>query len=55
MGHASGQPVHRLEKTTTRTSTQAAAATMHMLACELFPQWQSNFDALLAGKSEVQP
>ncbi|CAI1117146.1 Tyrosine-protein kinase YwqD [Serratia quinivorans] len=55
MGHASGQPVHRLEKTTTRTSTPAAADTMHMLACELFPQWQSNFDALLAGKSEVQP
>jgi len=55
MGHASGQPVHRLERTTTRTSTLAAADTMYELACELFPQWQSNFDALLAGKSEVQP
>ncbi|HAT3714196.1 TPA: ParA family protein [Serratia marcescens] len=54
MGHASGQPVHRLEKTTARTSTPAAADTMHMLACELFPQWKSDFDALLAGKLKVQ-
>ncbi len=50
MGHASGQPVHRLEKTTTRTSTLAAADTMYELACELFPQWTSNFDALCQEK-----
>ena len=53
MGHASGQPVHRLERTTTRTSTLAAADTMHMLACELFPQWRPDFDALLTGKAEA--
>ncbi|MBN5215763.1 ParA family protein [Serratia ureilytica] len=46
MGHASGQPVHRLEKTTTRTSTLAAADTLYELACELFPQWTADFDAL---------
>lgn len=46
-GHASGQPVHRLEKTTTRTSTPAAADTLHSLACELFPQWTADFDALI--------
>lgn len=46
LGHASGQPVHRLEKTTTRTSTPAAADTMYDLACELFPDWTPDFDAL---------
>ncbi|MBH3134643.1 ParA family protein [Serratia marcescens] len=46
MGHASGQPVHRLERTTTRTSTLAAADTMYELACELFPQWVADFDVL---------
>lgn len=54
MGHACGQPVHRLERTTTRTSTQAAAVTMHNLACELFPYWKPDFDALLMGNKEVQ-
>ncbi|MGL4839832.1 MAG: ParA family protein [Enterobacter asburiae] len=46
MGHASGQPVHRLERTTTRTSTLAAADTMYELACELFPHWIADFDVL---------
>ncbi|MGS0559549.1 ParA family protein [Escherichia sp. MAL-1] len=46
LGHASGQPVHRLEKTTTRTSTPAAADTMYDLACELFPDWTPDFDVL---------
>lgn len=46
MGHASGQPVHRLERTTTRTSTLAAADTMYELACELFPHWVADFDVL---------
>lgn len=46
LGHASGQPVHRLEKTTTRTSTPAAADTMYDLACELFPDWTPDFDAM---------
>ncbi len=46
MGHASGQPVHRLERTTTRTSTLAAADTMYELACELFPHWGADFDVL---------
>lgn len=54
MGHACGLPVHRLERTTTRTSTPAAAVTMHNLACELFPQWQADFDALLTVELEVQ-
>nr|WP_159464901.1 ParA family protein [Scandinavium goeteborgense] len=55
MGHASGQPVHRLEKTTTRTSTPAAADTMYMLACELFPGWKAVFDRFRNGNAEVQP
>lgn len=46
MGHASGQPVHRLERTTTRTSTLAAADTMYELAYELFPHWGADFDVL---------
>lgn len=46
LGHASGQPVHRLETTTTRTSTPAAADTMYDLACELFPDWTPDFDVL---------
>ncbi|HDJ1442284.1 TPA: ParA family protein, partial [Serratia rubidaea] len=46
LGHASGQPVHRLETTTTRTSTPAAADTMYDLASELFPDWTPDFDAL---------
>ncbi|MGP3220548.1 ParA family protein [Serratia bockelmannii] len=46
LGHASGQPVHRLETTTTRTSTPAAADTMYDLACELFPEWTPDFDIL---------
>lgn len=51
-GHAAGQPVHRLEKTTSRTS-DSAFMTMHSLACELFPQWKDNFDALAAQSEEV--
>lgn len=46
LGHASGQPVHRLETATTRTSTPAAADTMYDLACELFPDWTPDFDVL---------
>lgn len=46
MGHASGQPVHRLERTTTRTSTLAAADTMYELAREFFPHWVADFDVL---------
>lgn len=46
-GHAAGQPVHRLEKTTSRTS-DSAFMTMHSLACELFPQWRGRFDAMAA-------
>ncbi|WP_336064654.1 ParA family protein [Serratia sp. 201] len=46
MGHASGQPVHRIERTTTRTSTLAAADTMYELASELFPDWVADFDVL---------
>ncbi|MFP1742915.1 ParA family protein [Lonsdalea quercina] len=53
MGHACGQPVHRLERTTTRTSTQAAAVTMHSLACELFPQWKERFDDVLSREVRV--
>jgi chromosome partitioning related protein ParA len=46
-GHAVGQPVHRLERNTSRKS-DSAAKTMHDLACEIFPQWQSRFRVLLA-------
>ncbi|HCJ7369257.1 TPA: ParA family protein [Enterobacter hormaechei subsp. xiangfangensis] len=46
LGHASGQPVHRLETSTTRTSTPAAADTMYDLARELFPDWTPDFDVL---------
>lgn len=53
MGHASGQPVHRLEKTTNRTSTLPAAVTMHNLACELFPQWKDDFCSLLSTDEAV--
>jgi chromosome partitioning related protein ParA len=52
-GHAAGQPVHRLEITTSRTS-DSAFMTMHSLACELFPQWKGNFDALAAQSAEVR-
>ena len=52
-GHAAGLPVHRLEKTTSRTS-DSAFMTMHSLACELFPQWKGNFDALAAQSAEVR-
>lgn len=53
MGHASGQPVHRLERTTTRTSTLAAADTMYELACELFPEWKERFDDVLSREVRV--
>ncbi|MGT7685935.1 ParA family protein, partial [Escherichia coli] len=46
-GHAAGQPVHRLEKESTRRS-DSALVTMHSLACELFPEWKQAFDGLLA-------
>lgn len=52
-GHAAGQPVHRLEKETSRTS-DSAFMTMHSLACELFPQWKGRFDALSEQSSEVK-
>ncbi|EBY8645171.1 ParA family protein [Salmonella enterica subsp. enterica] len=45
-GHATGQPVHRLEYTTDRKSLPAAE-TIHHLACELFPQWNALFDDVL--------
>ncbi|RAT11115.1 MULTISPECIES: ParA family protein [Lonsdalea] len=45
-GHASGLPVHRLEKKTTRKS-DSAFDSMHKLACELFPEWKLKFDALV--------
>ncbi|MFP1916019.1 ParA family protein [Lonsdalea quercina] len=45
-GHASGLPVHRLEKKTTRKS-DSAFDSMHKLACELFPEWKPKFDALV--------
>ncbi len=45
-GHATGQPVHRLEYTTDRKSLPAAE-TIHHLACELFPQWKALFDDVL--------
>ncbi|WP_261641132.1 ParA family protein [Erwinia mallotivora] len=44
-GHASGLPVHRLERTTSRKS-DSAFDSMYQLACELFPEWKSQFDAL---------
>lgn len=44
-GHASGLPVHRLEKKTSRTS-DSAFDSMHKLACELFPEWKHRFDVL---------
>ncbi|PWV86356.1 ParA family protein [Pantoea ananatis] len=44
-GHASGLPVHRLEKKTSRTS-DSAFDSMHKLACELFPEWKNRFDVL---------
>lgn len=43
-GHSAGQPAHRLESETKRVS-DSAAATMHALACELFPQWKDKFDS----------
>lgn len=46
-GHASGLPVHRLEKTTTRKS-DSAFDSMHKLSCELFPEWKDHFDALVS-------
>lgn len=51
-GHAAGLPVHRLEKTTSRTS-DSAFMTMHSLACELFPQWKARFDAMATRSPEV--
>ncbi|MJZ41705.1 ParA family protein [Salmonella enterica subsp. enterica] len=48
-GHASGQPVHRLEYKTDRVSLPAAES-MHHLVCELFPQWTDRFDAVLVNR-----
>lgn len=51
-GHASGLPVHRLEKKTTRKS-DSAFDSMHKLACELFPEWKLKFDVLVeAGEAK---
>ncbi|MGG6107281.1 ParA family protein [Pantoea allii] len=46
-GHASGLPVHRLEKKTSRKS-DSALDSMHKLACELFPEFKERFDAFAA-------
>lgn len=46
-GHAAGQPVHRLEKKTSRKS-DSAFDSMYNLACELFPEWKEKFDELAA-------
>lgn len=51
-GHATGQPVHRLEYTTDRKSLPAAE-TIHHLACELFPQWKALFDDVLRRRPGV--
>ncbi|EGS2621965.1 ParA family protein [Salmonella enterica] len=51
-GHATGQPVHRLEYTTDRKSPPAAE-TIHHLACELFPQWKALFDDVLRRRPGV--
>jgi len=51
-GHASGLPVHRLEKKTGRTS-DSAFDSMHKLACELFPEWKHRFD-VLAEKGDMK-
>lgn len=52
LGHARGIPVHRLEKRTNRVS-DSAFSSMYKLACELFPEWKANFDALAnAGDEE---
>lgn len=45
-GHAQEQPVHRLEYRTQR-KTPAAAALIHDLVCELFPEWKTKFDNVL--------
>ncbi|ORM92180.1 ParA family protein [Pantoea cypripedii] len=50
-GHASGLPVHRLEKKTTRKS-DSAFDSMHKLACELFPEWRDRFDMLASAGDE---
>lgn len=46
LGHVKQQPVHRLEYKTRRKGP-AAAVTMHDLASELFPEWQSHFSDVL--------
>ncbi|MBS1206049.1 MAG: chromosome partitioning protein ParA [Proteobacteria bacterium] len=51
-GHAAGQPVHRLEKKTSRKS-DSAFDSMYGLACELFPEWVSLFDTLAKGGERV--
>ncbi|PTA89579.1 chromosome partitioning protein ParA [Kosakonia sp. H7A] len=51
-GHASGLPVHRLEKKTSRKS-DSAFDSMHKLACELFPEWKHRFD-VLAGEGDMK-
>lgn len=51
-GHASGLPVHRLEKNTSRKS-DSAFDSMHKLASELFPEWKNQFD-LLAEKGDAK-
>lgn len=51
-GHAAGQPVHRLEKKTSRKS-DSAFDSMYGLACELFPEWVSLFDTMAKGGERV--
>ncbi|WP_036620251.1 ParA family protein [Pantoea sp. GM01] len=46
-GHFAGEPAHRLE-TQIRRKSDSALQTMHNLACELFPEWRGQFDALLS-------
>lgn len=52
LGHVKSQPVHRLEYKTRRKGP-AAAGTMHSLACELFPEWKTLFDGVLAREVRV--
>jgi len=52
LGHVKSQPVHRLEYKTRRKGP-AAADTMHSLACELFPEWESLFNDVLVREVRV--
>ncbi len=52
LGHRIGQPVHRLETHTDRSSLPAAQ-TMYELACELFPQWRARFDDFMVTSAKA--